>query len=243
MRHPRLLRAAAFALVSAAALSAGAEIYKYVDANGSVRFTSNLSEVPPSQRAAAEANAAARRRPAPQPPAAAAPPEGARIKGLMSSRFTPGAFSAWRQIHLGGTQPPAGAAGAKNGVWGVMMETGYEGGSSTLFARFDGGTDLMLSVGGGLAWGGDVERIRERSKRFVALAADALQQMRPVRETPLPRPGEVRFYLLTNDGVRGAAAARGAIGTGKHPLSQLFAAGDEVITALREESEAKGISL
>lgn len=240
------LRAAlATALALALATHAWGEIYEWTDAAGTKQFTSDLAKVPASQREAAMARARAKHRapPAAQaPPAAAAtkPATGARVPGLMRSRLSPGAFAAWRD-NLASTPRPDGPA--IGGVWAVLMETGFERGASTLLVRSDGATDLLLSAGGGLTWGGDVPAVNERARRLVAQAAREIAKLPPVAVTPLPRDGEVRFYALTDGGIRGASAPRAALGSGKHPLSPLFLASHEVITALREAAEAEGLSL
>ncbi|MGH0034760.1 MAG: TIGR02281 family clan AA aspartic protease [Myxococcota bacterium] len=60
-RWPGAAWIAALGLALGAAVAADAEIYRWVDAQGKVHFTQDLTKVPPAKRAAAEAAAAAPR--------------------------------------------------------------------------------------------------------------------------------------------------------------------------------------
>ena len=50
---------------------------------------------------------------------------------------------------------------------------------------------------------------------------------------PLPTPGEVRFQVRTSDGGYTAAAAEAALRSGRHPLTELYASGQDLITEIR----------
>jgi hypothetical protein len=125
-------------------------------------------------------------------------------------------------------------------VWGVLMETGYPGAAVTLAALADGNASLYVSTGGGVIGGGEHEAVRAAAKRFVHQAGGFTAAMSAASSFPFPAEGRTRFYLLTTEGVVQVEAAEGDLGGGKHALSPLFYAGHEVITALREASEAKG---
>ena len=84
--------AAVIAFSLAAPAFAGSEIYKYTDAKGVIRFATNLAEVPPARRAAAQASAAARVKP--EQPTAAAPAAASELNPALppgSQRFRSGA--------------------------------------------------------------------------------------------------------------------------------------------------------
>lgn len=239
------------ALLAVALPSAGGEIYQWTDATGERRFSTELGDVPEAQRDAAVARARALRStqaPASQPPAALPPANasagrtvGARVPGIRASHFSPEAFTAWRENLLGRPRPSE-VPRATAGVTAVLMETGFENGSGTLFVQADGSAEMLLSVGGGVIGGGDLPAINARARSLVALAARELRRLPPVAQAPLPKLGEVRFTVLTEQEIRSATASRAELGSGRHPLSALFLAGHGVITALREASEAKGVS-
>lgn len=58
-------------------------------------------------------------------------------------------------------------------------------------------------------------------------------QMHLTQDFPLPQPGGVTFYLVTDAGVFSASVSPAEAGNGKYPLRQLFAAAEEVITQYR----------
>jgi hypothetical protein len=124
-------------------------------------------------------------------------------------------------------------------VWGVLMETGYPEAAATLVALGDGTASLYFSSGGGIIGGGPHPSVRAAALRLVGLAGSHLTKMSPVSEFPLPASGEVKFYVLTTNGVVAASAREEHLGAGGHPLSELFFAGHEVITGLREVSQER----
>ena len=124
-------------------------------------------------------------------------------------------------------------------VWAVLMETGYAEAAATLVALGDGTASLYFSSGGGVIGGGPHPSISTPARRLVRLAGNHLSGMSPTSEFPLPTVGEVKFYVLTTNGVLTAEAAEEALGAGEHQLSPLFFAGHDVITGLRKVSEER----
>jgi hypothetical protein len=75
--------------------------------------------------------------------------------------------------------------------------------------------------------------------RLCQVAAGPAGEAAPApSDFPRPGAGEVRFYLLTTAGVRTAAADEATLRAGKHALSALYAAGQDVISALRSATGA-----
>ena len=50
---------------------------------------------------------------------------------------------------------------------------------------------------------------------------------------PLPEQGQVRFQVRTADGDYSGAAAEDVLRVGRHPLSGLYAAGQDLVTEIR----------
>lgn len=125
------------------------------------------------------------------------------------------------------------------GVWGVLMETGYPEAAATLVALGDGTASLYFSSGGGVIGGGPHPSINAAARHLVELAGRNSSRMKPTSEFPLPGSGDTTFYVLTTNGVLRADAREETLGGGAHPLSELFFAGHEVITGLREVSEER----
>ena len=118
-------------------------------------------------------------------------------------------------------------------VHGVLMETGHDAAVVTIVSLIDGTTSLYVSTGGGTIGAGEHEPVAEATRAFVAMAQVFVGQTQPTESFDLPDPGRVRFQLLTVGGGRTAEAAENDLGLGRHPLSPLFHAGQDVITEIR----------
>ncbi|HSM50352.1 MAG TPA: hypothetical protein VLA75_03020 [Thermoanaerobaculia bacterium] len=118
-------------------------------------------------------------------------------------------------------------------VWGVVMETGLEGGFYTLVAMADGSTSLYFSTGGGILGGGEHERVREASRELLAVADRLASAAAPAAGTAPPGTGFTQFFLLTFEGLLSYSAPEVELGEQRDPLAPLFHAGHAVITQLR----------
>ena len=124
-------------------------------------------------------------------------------------------------------------------VWGVLMETGYPEAAATVVSLADGTASIYFSSGGGVIGGGPHEAIATAARRVVSVAKSHLSGMVATSQYPLPEPGQVKFYILTTKGVLTVEEAEETLGAGKHSLSPLFYAAQDVITGLREVSESQ----
>ncbi len=120
------------------------------------------------------------------------------------------------------------------GVWGALMEMGYAHGSASLVALADGTASLYFSNGGGILGGGQHKEVAQAARDFLSAVQIARPAFQFTRETPLPLVGQVRFYALTTKGVYTAFAPEDDLGHNRLPLAELFYAGQQVITQLRE---------
>jgi hypothetical protein len=122
------------------------------------------------------------------------------------------------------------------GVLGVLMERGYAKGVATVVALTDGTASMYISSGGAVTGGRAYAPARAASQRLCEQAADSLAATKPTTEFPSPAMGRVRFYVLTESGVR--TAERDilplAADAGADPLAPLIAAGDALLAALKE---------
>jgi len=133
-----------------------------------------------------------------------------------------------RRTEIGIPAPPPEAP-----AWGILMETGYRGGTATLFALSDGTTSLYLTSGGGVIGGHTQEGVRQANAALIETANQYLQHLKPSESFPLPAPGQTIFYVLTDSGVLSGDGLEEDLGFGRHLLSPLFHAGQRVITQLR----------
>ena len=122
-------------------------------------------------------------------------------------------------------------------VYGVLMETGYPEGLATLVSLRDGTASLYLGHGGGVLGGISHEGVRKAATDFVKESEKYLGRMKGTKSFPYPAVGQVKFYLLTFDGVVTAEADENALGEGGHELSPLFYKGHEVLSQLRRMTE------
>ena len=76
--------------------------------------------------------------------------------------------------------------------------------------------------------------MRAPARAFLDLAAASRAELQPTDAFPLPRPKQVRFYLVTTDGVLTGEAPEDAVGHMVHPLFPLFHSGHAVIAAMRQ---------
>lgn len=137
-----------------------------------------------------------------------------------------------RAMALGLRAPGASPAAA-------LMELDLGGGSATLVATADGATSLYLSTGGGIIGAGEHAPVREAAAAFLRMAAAQAGLMEAAPDHPLPSAGHVRFYVVTGAGLRTAEAREQALARGDHPLSDLYGAGQEVLTAVRRTSDGR----
>jgi hypothetical protein len=143
-------------------------------------------------------------------------------------------YSALRSQALSVNRPVASASPADGAlVWGTLMETGYDGVTVTLFALADGTTSLYFSNGGGVIGGQAHETVRRANIEFLNQTNHFLGQLAPCETFPIPEAGHTVFYVLTDSGILTGGALEDDLGHGRHPLSQLFHAGHEVISQLR----------
>lgn len=153
----------------------------------------------------------------------------------------PDIYADLRGRFLGGSRalfglPPLTAESA---AWGVLMEMGYPEGTATLVSLIDGNASLYFSGGGGVIGGGDHAPVSAAAREFVRLAGAKLPSMEASAAQPLPSAGLTSFYVLTDDGPRALSAPEEELGEGRHAMSDLFYAGQEVITQLRFISESR----
>jgi hypothetical protein len=117
--------------------------------------------------------------------------------------------------------------------YGVILEMGMERGCATLFMFADGSASLYFSTGGGFIGGQGQPKVNEAAKTAVAQCARYVPVMAPVTAYPAPQEGQHLLYLLTDEGLRGGAGQDEEFAAGRHLLTPLWRACQEVITQYR----------
>ena len=139
-------------------------------------------------------------------------------------------------VDLATLQTPAGEPWTGAGL--AMMEIGMERAVASIVAIADGTVSMYLSTGGGVIGAGEHEAVRAEAKRFRTVVADSRSLLSRATEFPLPEPGDVRFQARIGGDGFSAAAAESALRGGRHPLSPLYAAGQDLLTEIRLASES-----
>jgi hypothetical protein len=124
-------------------------------------------------------------------------------------------------------------------VYGVIMETGYPDAVVTLVALADGTASLYFSNGGGMIGMGQHPGPAEAARSLVSSAVQHRQRLGRTTETPLPRPGHTRFFVLTRQGILTAEAKEEDLGENRHALSPLFYSAHELIAEMRKVDQRK----
>jgi hypothetical protein len=126
--------------------------------------------------------------------------------------------------------PPTSAPTAP---WGVVMDWGLRENIVTVVALSDGSASVYFSNGGGFVGGQSHETVQKAAKRAVEIAAEVQPLMRATAVYPLPKRGEIIFYVLTDVGLFSATAPEQDLRTHRNQFSKLGDAAQEMITAYR----------
>jgi hypothetical protein len=118
-------------------------------------------------------------------------------------------------------------------ILALLMETGYPEAVATLVAVVDGTSSLYFSNGGGLLGAGDHDAVAQASRGWLETGREFVDELAEIRDVPLPAEGMTQFVAVTPEGLRSAVAPEEELGEGRHGLSPLFYAGQDVITQIR----------
>jgi hypothetical protein len=143
-----------------------------------------------------------------------------------------------RSMLLGLSPAELGLTPEQRRVWAVLMEARMDDVTYTLAVVADGSVSLYFSTGGGIIGAGDHDSVRSAGLAFLDTVDGAIELLTPADTVPLPGPGEVRFHALSFTGRFSAAAPQDDLAEGRHPLSELFYAGQDVITQVRLTDES-----
>lgn len=118
-------------------------------------------------------------------------------------------------------------------VWAVLVEMGRPNAAITVMAVADGTASLYLSNGGGMIGLGEHTNVRPKSLKLIEVAGTESKKMKKVETFPLPSPGEVRFYIVTPNGVLSASTTEAKLEDRNHEFYSLFSQTHELITEMR----------
>ena len=116
----------------------------------------------------------------------------------------------------------------------VVMDWGVNSGVATVVAVSDGSASIYYSSGGGSIGGGySSVNIRDAAVQAVSIASKLQDNVLLTDQFPLPESGGVIFYIVTGGGVFMAKASVELLRANLHPLSELGAAMQAIVTEYR----------
>jgi hypothetical protein len=122
-------------------------------------------------------------------------------------------------------------------AWCALMEVGLADATASIVAVADGTVSFYTSAGGGTIGAGEHAAAREAGMRFLEVAGNELRSLQPTGDFPLPDAGQVRFHVRASAGNLTGEAPENALQRGRHVLSPLYFAGQDVLTEIRLLSE------
>jgi hypothetical protein len=164
------------------------------------------------------------------------------LAGIGGRRLSSDVFEGLRSMALGvdpgsirtpADEPWSGAAMA-------AMELAVDGATATVVAIADGTVSRYLSSGGAVIGAGEHAAVRAEAQRFRTVVADSRGLLARTVDFPLPAPGQVRFHARVGDDRFTGVATEAALRGGRHALSPLYAAGQDLLTEIRLASEPAG---
>jgi hypothetical protein len=159
----------------------------------------------------------------------------------VAEREIVGVYSALREQALGfGSEeikaPPVVDGGR---MLGVVMDMGYDTAVVSIVGLADGTASMYISNGGGMIGLGDNPPVAAAAKRWVEVAEEAAPVLVERGDDELPPDGEIRFNVLTTGTPLEAQVPESELATGTHPLSALYAAGQELIGEIRKVDDSR----
>jgi len=114
-------------------------------------------------------------------------------------------------------------------VWGVMMELADADVVVSLVALVDGSVSIYLSDGSGVIGCGLHPDVRAVAAKMLHVAAQVVDQCQPTERCLTPTHHQVRFHLLTINGLFSGVANRAELDEGAEALAELYYAAHGVI--------------
>lgn len=124
-------------------------------------------------------------------------------------------------------------------VFGVAMDWPIGEHIATLVSLSDGTASLYSTSTFGIIGGVGHASVKSAAQRFVKTADRYLSDTAVTTAHPYPGKENVRFYLLTFDGLRTIEAEAAPIYSGQGKFSPLFGDGQAVLTELRKVTESR----
>jgi hypothetical protein len=127
-----------------------------------------------------------------------------------------------------------------HGAWCCVVDMTGTGGTATLLCVGDGTVSLYTSKGGGVIGAGGHGAVWDAGIRLLEAAGSAIPQLRLVGDPPpIPAPGQVRLSVRTFAGDLSDEVDEATLRRGRHVLSPLYAAAQDVLIEVRLSGESR----
>jgi hypothetical protein len=120
-----------------------------------------------------------------------------------------------------------------SGAHVALMEIGWPSATVTILAIADGSVSVYFSTGAAVIGAGEHAAVRGVAERFRTVVAESRGLLQRTEDFPLPDLGQVRFHLRGVDGAYSGVAPEAVLQAGRHPLSPLYDAGQDLLTEIR----------
>lgn len=121
-----------------------------------------------------------------------------------------------------------------NTVYGVIIDWNTNTGIATIAAYKTGDASIYFSTGGGFIGGIGQPTVVDASKSLVEFSNKVLNSSALTKDISLPEKGNVKFFLLTNNGKFSHEETYSSLENSNSDWSSLFNYANNLITAYRE---------
>jgi hypothetical protein len=119
-------------------------------------------------------------------------------------------------------------------VFGVVVDIPAQGGYASVVALGDNTTSMYTSTGGGIIGAGEHPVVATATQRLLSAVQAHLTFFSQDDDGSLPRQGEVRLHVLTEDSLRRSDLPEDAFwGNAPNPLMPVIAAVQDVVSKMR----------
>lgn len=96
---------------------------------------------------------------------------------------------------------------------------------------------LYTSNGSGIIGSGEHEEVRAGGRAVLRAAREVAGRMEAVEAPALPEPGRAGLHVVVDSGVRSLETGEDRLASAKHPASELYFAGQDLITLIRDHDD------
>jgi len=122
-------------------------------------------------------------------------------------------------------------------VWGFMMEMVISKTYITLVCIADGAVSIYFDTGGGIIGAGEHDSVRIAARECLKESEAILEHLKKFDPAHIQNKRNIKFHVLTYDGIRSYEVETKKINSGKHFLSELHYYAQNVITEVRSVQE------